>query len=450
MSKSLLWKLCGILALGMVSLFWLIHFLTVQLETQMSFIAPQHQQTLLDWGKKAEQLYRTGDDRALKTWLEQLQDTEKTWAAVVTSDIQPAAGSALSDQFIREFRLGRSVSWKIHLYFKQNPIMDITFADGHTHFLIRLPQRMRPGRDWPLAQVLLQVVIPVILLVMVSIGLYRHVVSPINRLQRATKQLSEGNFEVRVSGDLGGRKDELAALAETFDEMAERTENLVGTKRQLIADLSHELRTPITRIDIALNCIEQGIDEKRAFSRVRREVGAMRKLAEDCLTLAWLEQEKPVLNRESLDLVDLLNCIIEDAGFEYPDRKIITQIPDNAVLTDSCHRALGQAIENILRNALRHTPPEGSIFVLLEKNQQGFRLIIKDQGPGVPDQHLSTIFKPFFRIERGGTKSSSTGFGLGLALAHRQIQAVGGTVAACNLPQGGLEMSVQLKRIATQ
>ena len=149
MNRRLLWKLCGILALGTSALFWVISFVGSETERQMSFIAEPHQQTLRDWGRTAEAMYRAGDEQALARWLEDLQTRENTWAAVVRSDIQPLVGSRLTDRFRDGFRLGRDETWKIHLYFTENPIMETTFADGKTHFLVLLPQRMRPGTYLP-------------------------------------------------------------------------------------------------------------------------------------------------------------------------------------------------------------------------------------------------------------------------------------------------------------
>jgi two-component system sensor histidine kinase PfeS len=242
------------------------------------------------------------------------------------------------------------------------------------------------------------------------------------------------------------KNDEITALAETFDLMAERTESLIITQRQLIADLSHELRTPITRVELAVNCLQEG--DTSAITRIQKDTQVMRKLVEDTLTVAWLENEKPQLNQESLELVDLLDCIIDNARFEYPNIKIKTALPNLLPLQKSNNRSLGQAIENVVRNALRHTPEGNNICIALTKNSSHCELIIKDNGPGVPDQHLHNIFKPFFRIEKS-RNNESNGFGLGLALAKRQIEAVGGSIIAFNLKETeselyGLGMSIKL------
>ena len=273
-------------------LFWVISFLGATTEQQMSFIARKHQETLKDWGHTAERLYLAGDEQALARWLEQLQQDENTWAAVVRSEIQPLAGSELSSQFQEGFRLGRNVEWKIHLYFTENPIMDLTFADGHTHFLITLPQRMRPGAYLPEARLFLKAALPLTVLLALCLVIYRHLMNPVRQLELATRQFSEGNLGARARALLGNRNDELTALAETFDRMAERIGDLIQSQRRLISDLSHELRTPLTRIDMAISCVEEGIDTQHFLPRIRRECDLMRALVEDTLTLAWLENKR--------------------------------------------------------------------------------------------------------------------------------------------------------------
>ena len=236
MNRRLWWKLSGTLALGTLVLFWVISFLGTTTEQQMSFIARKHQETLKDWGHTAERLYLAGDEQALARWLEQLQRDENTWAAVVRSEIQPLAGSELSSQFQEGFRLGRNVEWKIHLYFTENPIMDLTFADGHTHFLITLPQRMRPGAYLPEARLFLKAALPLTVLLALCLVIYRHLMNPVRQLELATRQFSEGNLGARARALLGNRNDELTALAETFDRMAERIGDLIQSQRRLISD----------------------------------------------------------------------------------------------------------------------------------------------------------------------------------------------------------------------
>lgn len=441
MTRRLFWKLCAPLVLGTLALVWVVTFLGDETEQQMSFIAEQHQQTLKQWGDTAERLYRAGDEQALAVWLEELQARENTWAAVVRSDAQPLAGSTLSAQFQEGFRLGRNVEWKIHLYFTENPIMDLPFADGHTHFLVTLPQRMRPGTYLPEVKLLLKIALPLAVLMLLASVIYHYLMGPLRQLEMATRAFSEGNLGVRVRAQFGNRSDELTALAETFDRMAERTGDLILTQRRLIADLSHELRTPLTRIDMALSCVEEGIDTQHFLPRIRRECRLMRSLVEDALTLAWLENEQPSLDQDSLDLTDLLDSVIEDARYEYPQHCLDVDLPHQAEISGSSHRALAQAVENVIRNACHYTPAGGHIRIGLRPEGEGYRLTIDDQGPGVATEQMELIFTPFYRTAQA-RDDRPDGHGLGLALARRQVEAVGGKIHAENLAEGGLRMSL--------
>lgn len=443
MNRRLFWKLCLVIGLGSVLLFWIIARVAWQTEERMSFIDAEHQRTLRHYGEQAEAMYRAGDHEALARWLTTLQQQEQTWAAVVEAQVRPLAGSVLNERFYQGFGLGRDVSWKIHLYFQENPIMDLPFADGRTHFLIILPQRMRPGLNWHYAKLLLQLVVPLVLMLIVCLVLYRHLMQPLGRLEQATRQFSDGRLDVRVRSLLGSRNDELARLAETFDAMAARTGQLIIDQRQRLADMSHELRTPLTRIEMAVSLAEQDGGQRQLLERIRDDCAGMRRLVEDALTLSWLENERPELRDESLDLSELLDSILDDARFEYPDRQILCQMPDSAPLHGSSNRALGQAIENVVRNALDHTPAGGQVQVSLSEEGDAWLLQVADQGPGVAEQWLERIFQPFFR---GG--SERAGFGLGLALAQRQVSATGGSIRASNRAGGGLLMEIRLPSAA--
>lgn len=445
MNRRLLWKLCLVIATGTVALFYVINVLTSRAEEGMSMIAPEHREQLQAWGYEAERLYRAGDQDGLVQWLADLQASEQTWAGVIESDLRGVAGTQLTERFYEAFTLGRNVDWKIHLYFEDNPIIEFRFGDRHTHFVILLPERMRPGIYWGYANVALQIILPMILLTILSIILYRHIMNPLRELERATRAFSRGNLAVRVRKQLGKRSDELSELATTFDQMADRTSELIVSQRQLIADLSHELRTPLTRLDIALDNLQQDRSDD-SIERIQRESRHIRRLVEDTLTLAWLDNERPALQQETLDLVDLLDVICEDAQFEFPDRQLQRQLPGSAEIDNSSHRALGQALENVIRNGLCVTPTGGLVSVRLESEDDKYRIQIRDQGPGVPEAYLERIFEPFFRVDKTSgatTDVAHGGFGLGLALARRQLRAVGGSIFATNLA-GGLQMTITL------
>ncbi|QIL91368.1 histidine kinase sensor domain-containing protein [Microbulbifer harenosus] len=451
MNRRLLWKLILLITAGIVAMFYLINYVTVRAEEEMSMLSQAHRDELRGWGREAQALYSAGDAASLERWLDALQQRESTLAAVVGYNIHHVAGSrGLEDRYSGN-NLGRDVEWKIHLYFEANPVMEIPFEDSDTSFIVLLPDRMRPGSYWQTTRLLLQIFLPALILAILSVLLYRHIMQPLGSLQRATREFSRGDFSVRVRPQLGSRRDEFSELASTFDQMAARIGEQLLNQRQLIADFSHELRTPLTRLEIAIESLGKHYPDDPNVQRLYRESRHFRKLTEDTLALAWLDNEQPRLTQESMDLVDLIDVIVDDARFEFPDRPIQTHLPDSAGLHNSSHQAVGQALENILRNALRYNPVGRAVEVALEdcqlaSGERGFQVTVKDCGPGVPEDLLETIFRPFYQADpsRNARGTESGGVGLGLALARRQLKAVGGQVVASNRSGGGLCMTISL------
>ncbi|GAA6137389.1 two-component system sensor histidine kinase PfeS [Arenicella sp. 4NH20-0111] len=447
MTRRLLWKLCWIIGLGTISLFYVINIITSHTEDGMSYIEIADRQQINDWSTEAEKLYLSGDKQALKSWLDALKFSEKTWAGVLEVDLNQVAGSDMPGSITDGVLLGRDVSWKIHLYFSDNPIMEVTFSDGRARFLIQLPDRMRPGSHLGYVSLALQIILPMMLLIPLTFVLYNHIMSPLRRLERATRSFSEGQFDVRVSRAMGRRNDELTQLANAFDSMASRISELIISQRQLIADLSHELRTPLTRLEISINNLLEGGQNSEEIQRVDRESKNLRKLVEDTLTLAWLENEERShkgRQLETVDLVDLMDVLLEDATYEFSDRRLAVELPESAPVKRSNHRAVGQALENILRNAFRFTPARKTVSVTLAEQNASYLIFISDQGPGVPKPFLEKIFRPFFRVE--GSREARGGFGLGLALAKRQLESVNATVYAENGEKEGLRVVIELPK----
>lgn len=440
MKRALLWKLCFILATGLVCFFYLIHIVTIKAEEEMSFIAKPDRLELNQWGKEAENLFFSSEKDALLAWIEQLKQQESTYVSIASFTASHLAGDTIDKDIVGTYHFGRSVEWKIHLYFSENPIMEIPFSRGNTSLLIKLPDRMRPGTHWAKTKFILQIVLPMSLLIILSVVLYRHIITPLQQLEKATTEFSRGNFSVRVSHYLGNRNDELAHLAKTFDIMALKIGELISNQRQLISDLSHELRTPLTRLDIAVASFDT-TDSMAHLERIERESKHIRKLVEDSLTLAWLDNEKPTFQHENIDLVDLLDVLLEDARFEFPEHTVIFNSEQNALIQNSSHRALAPAIENVVRNALRYTPKGRTVNVTLNKQGEMYRLEVIDQGPGIPKAFLEKVFEPFFRLDKARIDNGES-FGLGLALAKRLLASVNSQIFAENNTGQGLKVVI--------
>ncbi len=456
MTHRLFLKLCLIIATGVVALFYLINLLTSHTEDGMSYIEQKDREILRTWGKQAESLYLTGDKKALNSWINELEKNENTWVSIATYQVGYIAGNKEKKRLYDGYHLGRSVDWKIHLYFEENPVMQLPFTNSNVSFLIQLPDRMRPGVYLQQTQITMQIIVPAILLIFLTYLLYSYIMKPLSQLQAATRSFSKGNFEVRATKLMGNRHDEFSELAHSFDQMAIKIGEQIISQRQLIRDLSHELRTPLTRLDIALaqEKEQEYVHLSPNIERINRESRHIRKLVEDTLTLAWLENENPQLQQESVDIVDLLDVLVDDARFEFSDRLVQCNLPNTALIKNSSHRAAGQALENILRNALRYTPVGKKVFITvkdsaeynLKNNSDSYIVCIEDQGTGVPKKYLETIFKPFFRVDKS-REATNDSFGLGLALAKRQLLAVRATVVATTAINGGLCMIITFPKV---
>ncbi len=456
MKNRLLWKLFSIIAVGTVIFFWLIDLVASHTEESMSYIDLGYRAELRAYAKDAEHILYEEGEEALSLWVKEIEEKEDTWIAISRPVINNLADTQLSDAYLSTFTLGRDLEWKIHLYFSENPTMDIPFDDGVTRFLIQLPQRMRPGKNLFIIDLLLQIALPFLILCLITFILYRYVMKPLKRLEKATRRFSEGDFNVRASESLTQRKDELTRLSSTFDNMADRISTLIIDQRQLLADLSHELRTPLTRLNIAVDCVEQDLDSQNALERLRYESSNMQGLIDDALTLAWFNTESPKLILEKVDITSLLQIIVDDAQYEFSQHTVVLKQPDQALFINSAHQALTAAVENIIRNGLFHTPKGKTLTVELKQESHHLLIEIKDQGCGVPEEYLEEIFKPFFRIKQGDQKnqtdersvsSQKSGYGLGLALAKRQILALGGSIHAKNIEketETGLMVFIEL------
>ena len=425
-------KLYLTLAFATILLIWLVTVVSEFTEARQSVIAKEHRDTLRGYAQQASILIKKDKTHELEEWVLDLKNKEKTMVAILKTTPHWLVGGVEKEMFDGEIDLtiGRHLDYPIHLYFSYNPIMKIPVPETKYNLMIQLPQRMRPGTYWNVLNTSIRLGFPILLVALICTVIYRYVIAPLRILQRATQQISLGDFDVRLDENFTGRYDELGDLATSFNTMAKRIGVLVGRQRQLIQDISHELRTPITRIKLVLD----GEEENPVFSRVEQEVNGMQRLLEDTLTLSWLNNENTQLVKESVDLTLLIDTICEDACFEFSRDDIIQDTPESCVIHNSNHRAIGQAFENIIRNAMKYTDTGTQVkismkTVIRNELQPIVEINICDWGRGIDGEYLEEIFEPFFRIDSSRDKSTS-GYGLGLALAKRQVEAVRGDIHA--------------------
>lgn len=257
--------------------------------------------------------------------------------------------------------------------------------------------------------------------------------SPLNRLAEAVRRFGAGDLGARVRSM---RRDEFGELARAFDQMADRIQTLVTAERRLLQDISHELRSPLARLTLAAELARTSPDREGAAARVNKEVRRLTDLVEILLEVTRAEGDPSERDADEVALGALVREVVDDCGMEANVRgcRLVLQ---GAGLSHLCgdRELLRRAIENIVRNAIRHAPQGSAIDITLNGSPPNASLAIRDYGPGVPAEALTSIFKPFFRLDHA-RDAASGGVGLGLAIAQRAIELHAGCVWAENAEPG--------------
>jgi signal transduction histidine kinase len=273
----------------------------------------------------------------------------------------------------------------------------------------------------------------------------RYLTKPLNNLASAATSIAEGRLDTRVDPSLKQRRDEIADLARNFDRMAERIEALITGQRRLLGDVSHELRSPLSRLMVALSLVKQGVEPTTEtaenLERIGLEAHRLDALIGQLLTLTRIDSGVDRGAPAKFDFTNLIHEVANDGDFEARarGRRVSVQRADPCDFT-GFEELLRSAVENVVRNAIRHTAPGTTVEISLATGNSHALLRVTDHGPGVPEPMLADIFQPFRRIPNG----DSDGAGLGLAIAERAVQVHRGTIRAKNAPAGGLIVEIDL------
>jgi len=434
-----LWKLCGLLVVFCLSLIWLGRFSGEQLERQSYRLDDQARQVLRGHAAEAQVAWQEAGRAGVDRWLDAYERREGGWARVIGPALESLGSVPLSQDDQRRVTFMRELDWPMSKRAMELPAISVPFASGEGRLVVQLPQRYMPSTLPLLVRLLVHGLLPAILALLVGIVLYRLLIDPLAHLQSQANALRADRLGTRVDTRISSRADELGDLGRAFDHMAQRLERTVVLQQRLLADLSHELRTPLTRLHLAA---ENERDCKVLRDRLLREVHGMRQLVDDTLELAWLDNERPRRPTDRVEVEALWEVLRENACFEYgwmPER-----MPCD--LPGDCHvhgqlNDLAQAMENILRNAIRHSPPDGRVRLGGRRDGLSWHLWIDDQGPGIAETALEVIFQPFTRLDNA--RPGGDGFGLGLSIARCRLQLQGGALWAENLGPG-LRLNLRL------
>src|SRR6202140_3496419 len=301
--------------------------------------------------------------------------------------------------------------------------------------------------------------VPGLIIAIISSGLVCYFLSwyltkPIVRLRTATRQLAAGDLTARI-GAPAGKSDEVGGLMRDFDAMAERIETLMKAQSRLLNDISHELRSPLARLNVALGLARQraGVESADMLDRIELEAARLNELIGRILTLARLEDGEQRVPQTPVPLAELVANVAEDAEFEAQERHchVHTVIPEGDWGVRGNDSLLHSAIENVVRNAIRYTQEGTSVEIELarEKSAGGAEAVLRgsDSGPGVPAEALGKLFEPFYRLDDARGRLTG-GVGLGLAITERAVRFHGGKVLAFNRAEGGLMVEIRLPFIS--
>ncbi len=458
---------------------------TIALRPTRHGIENQAPQTLAE----AVNAYQTGGQRGVHDYLEELFRTQHVRAFVfdpaghelsgrhVPSWIEEGGASQAGSSPIGSSpggppRIGspRHRSWIDSLLPDRIMRQSLTLDGKRYTLVLELPPGPRAffgPNDIPLLG------IAVILSGLVCYLLSWSVTSPVTRLRKAAQSLAAGDLSARAGAPSGGRSDELTELMRDFDRMAERIEGLVDSQSRLLKDVSHELRSPLARLSVALGLARQRAasevgpeaapELELSLNRIELEADRLNQLIQRLLTISRLESGTDGLRKTTLSLRELVEQVARDAEYETPGRPCRVTAPAHATNADATDTGeneydeflveadpdlLRSAVENAVRNATRYTAEGTTVEVRLEWQQAANgenEIIVRvlDSGPGVPDEALPKIFEPFYRLD-DARNGQTGGAGLGLSIADRAIRLHGGILRASNRKEGGLQVEIRI------
>lgn len=428
-------------------------------------LATQHRAATQELGamtaEAATALERDGED-GLLDWAARVERNARS----ATSSANPANSTAASDTPPRVLVLDE---WGVDLLGREVPrelvsrftaahdaakrsgddevrigeLPELLSADGDRYFLYALKGSPPVPGPFGLQDARIPLVLAALLLALLASSLLAlSITRPVRALQRVTRDLAAGDLDVRVPREVTDRSDELGRLGSSFDSMAMRLGEALRARERLLRDVSHEIRSPLTRIRLATELARDGVGTELQLARIDSEVERLDALVGNILDVARLESGAEILRRDRLDLVTLIDRIAADAAFEAQARgcSVRWRNPADDCEIDGDADWTGAAIENVVRNALHHAPRDSVVELQLDILPGSYELHVRDQGPGVPEHELERIFEPFHRVAPDRSRDSG-GAGLGLAITSRVMRAEGGGCRARNLDRG-LEISL--------
>jgi two-component system sensor histidine kinase CpxA len=407
------------------------------------------------YGKAAVSELEHGGTTAVAAYLDDLDRNSHLQACLFTSNKVEIAGRSCATFNVLLERVAASDAPAFAMRYGIARVgLKIAGTSGTPYiFATELGAGPRAGARPNLAGLALRWAVAFLVSGLICYLLTRHLTTPIFELRGAARQLALGQLTSRVAHGADNRHDELGELARDFNAMAEHLEQLISSQRQLISDVSHELRSPLARLTVALDLARERKGDDPAFHRMEKDFERLSEMLGRLLTVARLDSTSARPEMATVNLSVLVAEIVGDAQFEARERDRNVQLSnEEEIHIRGNGDLLRSAFENIIRNASRYTVPNSTVQVRLEwepgSNSAMVLLTVRDYGPGVPESELTNIFLPFYRVA-GARDRNSGGTGLGLAIADRVARLHGGSVMATNAAGGGLEVRVRIPAACT-
>lgn len=395
-------------------------------------------------GAEALEIYQTGGNRALRAWLRHRHETGEGRGMLYAADGEPVITSRRRRPASWDSQLTQMLSGTDELKLPDGGRLVAATVTGEDGKPWRWVARPKPPTKLPWPVLLLRTAIASLVLLLAAWWLARHLSKPIASLRHSSRELAKGNLASRVPNKLIAGRDEVAELGQDFNHMADRLQSSLESHQQLLADVSHELRSPLGRLQLAVELARdaEGPRATELLERISTEGERLEAMIADVLTISKLENSTA---KTATELQPLMENLLADARFEASNRNLQINSQLTNVTLNANSELLRRAIENVLRNAIKYSPTNGVIDVNMHQYNQQLSITISDIGPGVPIADLPNLFDPFYRVTTARERQTgSDGYGLGLAIAARAVKSHGGDIVANNRPECGLEVAITL------
>jgi signal transduction histidine kinase len=422
-------------------------------------------------GQAAREMYRCGGQTEYENYISGLAEDARTRITLIRGDNRTITGDQVADETLQLAESARKETEEIIVKEGETLIVakNLTSKDGDPCVLIGKhtfgpppgmpppggrgfhtfgpPSGMPPppgGRELDFLAgfnpfflgrgELIRTTIMLIVVSGVCFLLARSLTMPIRKLQKTTQQIARGDYSARVGKSLGRIGNEIADLGRDFDIMAEHTEKVINAQKRLLRDISHELRSPLARLNVALALVKKrfNAEDDTSLQKIGQEADRLNELIGHLLILTRLESGAGVHVLDPVDLSGLLHEVAEDVEFEVSGNgRGVKVVTSEKVIVSGSRELLRRAIENIVRNAAQYSPENSRVEIVLSAGEKEAEIQVIDFGPGVPEHDLSHLFEPFYRVAKARERQSG-GVGIGLAITEQAVKAHGGRVIARN------------------